>query len=84
MRKVIYAIHLTIDGCCDHTSFRPDEEVFEYFNDLMQGCDLIAYGRKFYEILFPYWAEEENRESKRELNLPKKSPIWTKLFFPGR
>jgi dihydrofolate reductase len=63
MRKVIFAINMTIDGCVNYMSFRPDEEVFGYFNELMQqDVDLIAYGRKMYEIMFPYWAEEANRE----------------------
>ena len=63
MRKVIFAINMSIDGCVNYMSFRPDEEVFGYFNDLMhQDVDLIAYGRKMYEIMFPYWAEEANRE----------------------
>ena len=61
MRKVILAINMSIDGCASHMNMRlsPDEEVFGYFNDLMhQGVDLIAHGRKMYEIMFPYWVEE--------------------------
>ena len=30
MRKLIYAINLTLDGGCDHTNGVPDEEMFEY------------------------------------------------------
>ena len=63
MRKVIFAINMSIDGCVSHMSFRPDEEVFGYFNDLIhQDVDLVAYGRKMYEIMFPYWADEANWE----------------------
>jgi dihydrofolate reductase len=67
MRKVILAINMSIDGCISHMnmSLIPDEEVGGYFNDLMhQDVDLIAYGRKMYEIMFPYWAEEANWENK--------------------
>src|SRR5258708_34370577 len=62
MRKVILAISMSIDGCISHMSLpAPDEEVGGYFNDLMhQDVDLIAYGRKMYEIMFPYWADEAN------------------------
>ena len=28
MRKLVYAINTTLDGCCDHTKFGPDEETF--------------------------------------------------------
>jgi dihydrofolate reductase len=67
MRKVIIAINMSIDGCIAHTSFSPEAEVFEYFNILMhQDVDLIAYGRKMYEIMFPYWAEQANQETKLE------------------
>ena len=65
MRKVILAINMSIDGCISHMnmSLVPDEEVAGYFNDLIhQDVDLIAYGRKMYEIMFPYWAEEANWE----------------------
>src|SRR5207249_4145303 len=26
MRKLVYAINTTLDGCCDHTKFGPEEE----------------------------------------------------------
>jgi hypothetical protein len=32
MRKVIFAINITVDGCCDHTKQFVDEEKLEYFN----------------------------------------------------
>jgi len=31
MRNVIFAINITIDGCCDHTSTIADEELLEYY-----------------------------------------------------
>jgi hypothetical protein len=67
MRKVIFAINMSIDGCVSHMSLGPDEEVFEYINELMRrDVGLIAYGRKMYEIMFPYWAGEANSETKVE------------------
>jgi dihydrofolate reductase len=82
MRKVIYSINLTIDGCCDHTKAGPlDEEAFGYSNDLMQDVDLVTFGRKFYEILFPYWAEEENRETKLETEFAEKITGIDKIVF---
>src|ERR1700740_2454082 len=48
MRNVIYAINLTLDGCCDHTKFnRPDDdEVLEHYTHLLRDFDLLVYGRK--------------------------------------
>jgi dihydrofolate reductase len=57
MRNLIYAINLTIDGCCDHTKFRPDEETFEYFLHLVRATDTFLYGRKTYQLMVPYWPD---------------------------
>jgi dihydrofolate reductase len=57
MRNVIYAINLTLDGCCDHTKFRPDEETFEYFTHLLRDADTFLYGRKTYQLMVPYWPD---------------------------
>jgi len=57
MRNVIYAINLTLDGCCDHTKFNPDEELFEYYIQLLRDVDLFVYGRKTYQLMVPYWPD---------------------------
>ena len=57
MRNVIYAINATLDGCCDHTKFSPDEETFEYVTHLTQDADTFLYGRKTYELTVPYWPD---------------------------
>jgi hypothetical protein len=36
MRRIIYAINITLDGCCDHTKMSADAEVHEYFTHLMR------------------------------------------------
>jgi dihydrofolate reductase len=63
MRKVIFAINMSIDGCVDHTRFSPGEGVDEYFTALVRDVDLIAYGRKMYELMFPYWTDPANRDT---------------------
>ena len=57
MRNLVFAINLSIDGCCDHTKFSGSEEILKYFTDLMQDVDLIVYGRKTYELMIPYWPD---------------------------
>ena len=57
MRNVIYAINLTLDGCCDHTKFNPDEEAFEYYMQLLRDVDLLVCGRKTYQLMVPYWPD---------------------------
>ena len=57
MRNVIYAINITLDGCCDHTPVNPDDEILEYFTDLTREVDLQVFGRKTYQLMVPYWPE---------------------------
>jgi dihydrofolate reductase len=57
MRKIIYAINTTLDGCCDHTKFFPDEETMEYFIQLTRDADTFLYGRKTYQLMVPYWPD---------------------------
>ncbi len=57
MRNLIYAINLTLDGCCDHTKFNPDEETFAYYMQLLREVDLLVYGRKTYQLMVPYWPD---------------------------
>jgi hypothetical protein len=50
MRKLIFAINITLDGCCDHTKQFVDEETLEYFTHLTREVDLQVFGRKTYLI----------------------------------
>lgn len=57
MRKLVYGINITLDGCCDHTKGIADEEIHEYFTELMKKADTIVYGRKTYELMVPFWPD---------------------------
>ncbi len=83
MRKVILAINMSIDGCIGHTNLGPpDLEVFEYFDALMrQDVDLIAYGRKMYEIMFPYWADEANWNDELDTEFGQRLTAFDKIVF---
>jgi dihydrofolate reductase len=63
MRKVIFAINITIDGCCDHTKTIADEELLEYYTHLIGDVDLFVYGRKTYQLMVPYWPEIAKNQS---------------------
>ncbi len=55
MRKLIFATNVSLDGCCDHTKLIGDEEIHEYYADLMRDVDLLVYGRKTYQLMVPFW-----------------------------
>jgi|SRR5471030_221967 len=57
MRNLIYAINTTLEGCCDHTKFYPNEDTFAYFTQLTREADTFLYGRKTYQLMVPYWPD---------------------------
>jgi dihydrofolate reductase len=63
MRNVIFAINVTLDGCCDHTKQIGDEEIHKYFTHLMRDVDLLVFGRKTYQLMVPFWPEVAKNQS---------------------
>jgi dihydrofolate reductase len=63
MRKVTFAMNISIDGCYDHTKFMPSVKMMDYFTRLMQDTGVIVYGRKTYELMVPYWPEVAKNKS---------------------
>jgi dihydrofolate reductase len=57
MRKLIFAINTTLDGCVDHTPQSVDDEKMEYFTHLTREADLQVFGRKTYQLMVPYWPD---------------------------
>jgi dihydrofolate reductase len=63
MRNVIFAINITLDGCCDHTKQLADEETHEYFTQLLREVDLLVFGRKTYQLMVPFWPDVAKNQS---------------------
>ena len=63
MRKVVFAINITIDGCCDHTKLGGNEEVHEYHANLLRDVDLLVFGRKTYQLMVPFWPDVAKNHS---------------------
>ena len=57
MRKLIFAINTTLDGCVDHSKQYVDEELMEYHTQLLGEVDLQVFGRKTYQLMVPYWPD---------------------------
>ncbi|MEW6086559.1 MAG: dihydrofolate reductase family protein [Chloroflexota bacterium] len=57
MRKVIFAINITIDGYCGHDTpgLRVDDELHEYFTGLLRDSGVEIFGRNTYHLMYPYW-----------------------------
>jgi len=71
MRNVIYAINLTLDGCCDHTKFKPpdDDELLEHYTHLLRDFDLLVYGRKTYQLMVPYRPDIAKSQSETKADI---------------
>ena len=65
MRPLRYSINVTLDGCCDHRAFAPDEELHRNAVDNLLQADALLFGRTTYEMM-----EEAFRPSARKEMLP--------------
>src|SRR5215813_4735167 len=75
MRKLIFGINMTLDGCVDHTKQMADEETHEYFTNILRAADLLVYGRKTYQLMVPFWPEVAKNQS-----MPKASNEFALAF----
>jgi dihydrofolate reductase len=56
MRKVVFGINVSIDGYCGHESgVAADDELHQYFTDLLRQSDVHLLGRNTYELMYPFW-----------------------------
>jgi dihydrofolate reductase len=83
MRNVIFAINITLDGCCDHTKVIADEELLEYHAHLMRDVDLLVFGRKTYQLMVPYWPDiaKSQSETKAENEFAQTFDSINKIVF---
>jgi dihydrofolate reductase len=83
MRKLIFAINLTLDGCVDHTKQFVDEEKLEYFTHLAREVDLQVFGRKTYQLMVPYWPDvlKNPSETKADREFARAFDSTNKLVF---
>ncbi|HEY6253108.1 MAG TPA: dihydrofolate reductase family protein [Candidatus Angelobacter sp.] len=63
MRKLIFAINTTLDGCVDHTKQVADDESHEYFTQLLRDVGLLVFGRITYQLMVPFWPEVARNQS---------------------
>ncbi|MGB7600507.1 MAG: dihydrofolate reductase family protein [Candidatus Sulfotelmatobacter sp.] len=84
MRNVIYTINITLDGCCDHTKFNPDEDLLEHFTRLLRDdAGLLVYGRKTYQLMVPYWPDiaKSQSETKADIEFAQAFDSLNKIVF---
>jgi dihydrofolate reductase len=55
MRPLRYAINVTLDGCCDHEVFTPNEESDRYWAAQIARADALLFGRVTYGMMESAW-----------------------------
>ena len=55
MRPLRYSINVTLDGCCDHRAFSPDENLHRHAADNIAQADALLFGRVTYEMMEAGW-----------------------------
>jgi len=83
MRKLIYAINITLDGCVDHIPQVVDDEKLEYFTQLTREADLQVFGRKTYQLMVPYWPDvlKSQSETKADTDFARAFVSIKKIVF---
>src|SRR5512144_2578488 len=68
MRKVVFAINITIDGYCGHESVTTvDDELHEYFTALLRDSGVEIFGRNTYHLMYPYWHDVAVNQSETKV-----------------
>lgn len=60
MKKLIFAINITIDGFADHTAVIADDEPHDFYTNLLNDADTLLFGRKTYQLMESYWPQAQN------------------------
>jgi len=60
MRKVILSIPISLDGYIEGPQREldwviADDDLHDYFSNLLENADLVLYGRVTYELMVDYW-----------------------------
>jgi dihydrofolate reductase len=63
MRNLIFAINMSLDGCCDHTKLNADDEIHEHYTQLLREVDMLVFGRKTYQLMVPFWPDVAKNHS---------------------
>jgi dihydrofolate reductase len=51
LRPLRYSINVTLDGCCDHRTIIPDEELHRHAVENLNRADALLFGRVTFEMM---------------------------------
>ena len=71
MRPLRYSINVTLDGCVDHRTIVPDQELHEHHAANIARADALIFGRVTYEMMEGAWRAPAANDAR---------PSWTQPF----
>lgn len=83
MRKLIYDINVTTDGIADHTAVIADDELHDFYAELLDNAGIVLFGRKTFKLLEDFWpaADKDPRSTKSMLRFADKINNIQKIVF---
>jgi dihydrofolate reductase len=84
MGKLVFEINVSLDGFADHTvAVGADDEMHEFFSDLLDETDVALFGRVTYQLMESHWphAHEDPKATKGELEFADKFNAVPKVVF---
>ena len=62
MRPLRYSINVSLDGCCDHEVFTPDDELHAHHAANLEQADALVFGRVTYQMMEDAWRRSPTGE----------------------
>jgi dihydrofolate reductase len=84
MRKLILSINVSLDGFADHTvAVVADDELHEFFSDLLDNTDIALFGRVTYQLMASYWphAHQDPKATRSMLAFADRFNAVSKIVF---
>ena len=73
MGLLTFGLNVTLDGCCDHRVGIADDELLDYFTELMDAAGAMLWGRITYEMM-----ESARPAVARDENAPRATREWAR------
>ncbi|GAA0395494.1 dihydrofolate reductase family protein [Micromonospora gifhornensis] len=64
MAPLRYSINITVDGCCDHLTVTPDEDLHRHHIGNLARADALLFGRVLYEMMEEAWRPSASEVSR--------------------
>lgn len=68
IQSLRYSINVTLDGCCDHRTIEPNEELHRHAVENLQRADALLFGRVTYQMMEEAFRPQAGAEAEERPN----------------